>query len=82
MSKFEELKAVVEQAWENRDMLNNEEVRTAIRAVVEAVDKGELRCAEPIDLEKSEWQVNEWVKKAIIMYFPIQKMRIISASFL
>ena len=80
MSKFEELKAVVEQAWENRDMLNNEEVRTAIRAVVEAVDKGELRCAEPIDLENSEWQVNEWVKKAIIMYFPIQKMRTMRAG--
>ena len=80
MSKFEEFKAVVEQAWENRDMLNNEEVRTAIRAVVEAVDKGELRCAEPIDLEKSEWQVNEWVKKAIIMYFPIQKMRTMRAG--
>ena len=80
MSKFEELKAVVEQAWENRDMLNNEEVRTAIRAVVEAVDKGELRCAEPIDLEKSEWQVNEWVKKAIIMYFPIQTMRTMRAG--
>jgi len=42
---------------------------------VEAVDKGALRTAEPIDLEKSLWQVNEWVKKAIIMYFPIQQMR-------
>lgn len=75
MSNFSELKAVVEQAWENRALLEKEEVRAVIREVVEAVDKGELRCAEPIDLEKSEWQVNEWVKKAIIMYFPIQEMR-------
>jgi 2,3,4,5-tetrahydropyridine-2-carboxylate N-succinyltransferase len=80
MSNFSELKAVVEQAWENRAMLEQEEVRAVIRAVVEAVDKGELRTAEPIDLEKSEWQVNEWVKKAIIMYFPIQKMRTMRAG--
>ena len=80
MSKFAELKAVVEQAWENRAMLEQEEVKAVIRAVVEAVDKGDLRTAEPIDLEKSEWQVNEWVKKAIIMYFPIQKMRTMRAG--
>lgn len=56
-------------------MLNDEAVKASIREVVELVDKGALRCAEPIDLEKSEWKVNEWVKKAIIMYFPIQPMR-------
>ena len=56
-------------------MLAEAAVKATIREVVEAVDKGQLRTAEPIDLEKSEWQVNEWVKKAIIMYFPIQEMR-------
>ena len=56
-------------------MLADAAVKATIREVVEAVDKGQLRTAEPIDLEKSEWQVNEWVKKAIIMYFPIQEMR-------
>ena len=71
---------MIEQAWENRAMLEQEEVRAAVRAVVEAVDKGELRTAEPIDLENSEWQVNEWVKKAVIMYFPIQKMRTMRAG--
>ena len=80
MNNFSELKAVVEQAWENRAMLEQEEVREVIRAVVEAVDKGELRCAEPINLENSEWQVNEWVKKAVIMYFPIQTMRTMRAG--
>lgn len=80
MSTFSELKAIVESAWEDRAMLNNEEVKAAIEQVVEAVDKGELRCAEPIDLEKSEWQVNEWVKKAIILYFPTQKMRTMRAG--
>ena len=68
-------KQIVEQAWEKREMLADAAVKATIREVVEAVDKGQLRTAEPIDLEKSEWQVNEWVKKAIIMYFPIQEMR-------
>ena len=75
MVMFQNEKAIVEAAWDSREMLATEEVREAIRRVVEAVDKGVLRCAEPIDLEHSEWQVNEWVKKAIIMYFPIQPMR-------
>ena len=68
-------KQIVEQAWEKREMLADAAVKATIREVVEAVDKGQLRTAEPINLEKSEWQVNEWVKKAIIMYFPIQEMR-------
>jgi len=54
-----ELRNIIEAAWEDRSLLENEATREAIRAVVEAVDKGQLRCAEPIDLEKSEWQVNE-----------------------
>ena len=68
-------KQIVEQAWADRSMLADAAVKATIREVVEAVDKGQLRTAEPINLEKSEWQVNEWVKKAIIMYFPIQEMR-------
>lgn len=77
---FENEKLIIERAWENRELLATSEVQEAIRAVVEAVDKGVVRCAEPIDLEKSEWQVNEWVKKAIIMYFPIQPMRTMQAG--
>lgn len=68
-------KQIVEQAWEKREMLADAAVKATIREVVEAVDKGQLRTAEPINPEASEWQVNEWVKKAIIMYFPIQEMR-------
>ena len=77
---FELEKSIIEEAWNDRSMLQNEDVKDAIRRVVEAVDKGIVRCAEPIDLEKSEWQVNEWVKKAIIMYFPIQTMRTMTAG--
>ena len=46
-------KAIIESAWENRELLAKDEVKEAIRRVVEAVDKGQLRCAEPIDVEKS-----------------------------
>ena len=72
-SKFLTLQQTIEQAWVNREMLERDDVKDAIRQVVEAVDKGVLRCAEP--LADGSWQVNEWVKKAIILYFPIQKMR-------
>ncbi|MFI3327633.1 MAG: 2,3,4,5-tetrahydropyridine-2,6-dicarboxylate N-succinyltransferase [Rikenellaceae bacterium] len=77
---YNELKSIIEQAWDNRDMLSDDKVKDAIRQVVELVDKGTLRTAEPIDLENSKWQVNEWVKKAILMYFPIQTMRTMHAG--
>lgn len=51
-----------------------------MRQVVELVDKGQLRTAEPVDPAKSEWKVNEWVKKAVILYFPIQPMRKMQAG--
>lgn len=72
---FSQHKQIVEQAWADRSMLADAAVKATIKEVVEAVDKGVLRTAEPINTETSEWQVNEWVKKAIIMYFPIQEMR-------
>lgn len=75
-----ELKNTVERAWDDRSLLSRDEVRTALRAVVEAVDKGRLRTAEPVDAEQSLWQVNEWVKKAIILYFPIQDMHTMRAG--
>ena len=77
---FEKERLIIEEAWERRELLGEESTREAIRRVVEAVDKGTLRCAEPIDVENSLWQVNEWVKKAIIMYFPIQPMRTMKAG--
>ena len=77
---YEELKNIGERAWEQREMLSDEPVREAIRAVVELIDKGALRTAEPVDPERSEWRVNEWVKKAVILYFPIQSMRTMRAG--
>ena len=65
---------------ENRELLHDNAVQQAVRQVIEYVDKGELRTAEPVDPENSRWQVNEWVKKAVILYFPIQPMRKMEAG--
>lgn len=62
----------IEKAWQNRELIQQQEVQKAIRAVIEDVDKGRLRVAEPVD---AGWHVNEWVKQAILMYFSIQPMQ-------
>lgn len=80
MNKFDTERIIIEEAWQDRSLLQKDEVKEAIRRIIEAVDKGEVRCAESLDLENSKWQVNEWVKKAIIMYFPIQTMRTMQAG--
>jgi len=72
------MKALIEKAWDNRELLKEKEVVTAINSVIELIDKGELRVAEP--LENGEWKVNEWVKKAVVMYFPIRKMETIEVG--
>ena len=65
------LKEQIEAAWENRVLLENDNVQKAIRQVIELLDAGELRVAEPAS---NGWKVNEWVKKAVVLYFPICKM--------
>ena len=76
---IETYKKLIEKAWEDNSLLEKEETQKAIRSVIELMDKGKLRVAEP--LEKG-WQVNEWVKKATILYFPIQKMEVMEAGVL
>lgn len=66
------LRESVEQAWQNREMLTYQAFQDDIRAVIEEVDKGRLRVAEPTD---KGWVVNEWVKQAILLYFSIQPMQ-------
>ncbi len=72
-----ELQQIIEKAWDNRELLKEEATTSAIRNVVDLLDKGELRVAEPIS---GGWQVNEWVKKAVVLYFPIQKMETLEAG--
>ena len=67
-----ELKNKIEAAWADRSLLKEETYSNAVRAVIEDVDKGRLRVAEPKD---NQWVVNEWVKQAILMYFAIQPMQ-------
>lgn len=66
-----ELRQIIENAWEDRTLLQHPDTQNAIRSVVESLDKGALRVAEPT---QGGWQVNEWIKKAVILYFPIQQM--------
>lgn len=71
------LKNTIEKAWENRALLSEENTINAIREVIDLLDSGALRVAEPTD---AGWQVNEWVKKAVVLYFPIQKMETLEAG--
>jgi 2,3,4,5-tetrahydropyridine-2-carboxylate N-succinyltransferase len=68
---MEEIRKIIESAWENRALLKEQNTIDTIRKVVDLLDKGTLRVAEPVS---DGWQVNEWVKKAVVLYFPIQKM--------
>jgi 2,3,4,5-tetrahydropyridine-2,6-dicarboxylate N-succinyltransferase len=73
------LQSIIEKAWENRELLKDETTLKTIREVIALLDSGTLRVAEPTantssSLSTGSWQVNEWVKKAVVMYFPIQKM--------
>lgn len=66
------MKEMIEAAYQNRDLMKEEQYKDAVRAVMEEVDKGRLRTAEPTD---NGWQVNEWVKQAILLYFGVQEMQ-------
>lgn len=72
------MRSIIEAAWENRELLKETQTQQAIEHVIEEIDKGLLRVAEP--KENGEWQVNEWVKKAVVLYFPIRKMETIEVG--
>lgn len=71
------LQPIIEHAWKNRDSLHEKETQQAIYAVIEQLDTGQLRVAEPTD---KGWQVNDWIKKAVILYFPIRQMETIEVG--
>ncbi|RNL85982.1 2,3,4,5-tetrahydropyridine-2,6-dicarboxylate N-succinyltransferase [Sinomicrobium pectinilyticum] len=74
---MEKIREIIESAWNDRDLLKEENTQSTIREVIRLLDEGELRVAQPTD---NGWQVNEWVKKAVVLYFPIQKMETIEAG--
>ncbi len=77
MQNTNSLQQQIEQAWENRELLKDASVQQNINRVIELLDKGALRIAEPTD---SGWKINEWLKKAVILYFPIRQMETIEVG--
>ena len=74
---MEEIKKIIKNAWNNQSLLKEGYVIKAIEQVIELLDKGKLRIAEP---SANQWIVNEWVKKAVVLYFPIRKMETFEAG--
>lgn len=72
---YEDIKNTIEAAWDKRSLLELKDVQDSIRELISLLDKGKLRVAQK---EGDEWIVNEWIKKGVILYFPIQKMETIS----
>ncbi|MEJ0055411.1 MAG: 2,3,4,5-tetrahydropyridine-2,6-dicarboxylate N-succinyltransferase [Bacteroidota bacterium] len=72
-----ELREQIEKAWDNRELLKTADCQQAIREVISQLDKGKLRVADPAN---GSWTVNEWIKKAVILYFPIQQMETIEVG--
>ncbi len=75
---MKKLRKIIENAWEDRSLLSKKSTRKSIKKVISLLDQGKIRVAEPTD--SGDWQVNQWVKKAVVLYFPIQKMKTIEAS--
>lgn len=72
-----QLQELIEKAWADRELLKTTETQQAVREVVSLLDQGKLRVAEP---SGEAWKVNEWIKKAVILYFPIQQMEVIEVG--
>lgn len=73
------MKEIIESAWINRELLKSDETKRHIRAAIDMLDRGELRIAQKDD---GVWKVNEWLKKAVLMYFPISEMQTIEMGAL
>lgn len=72
------MQSIIEKAWDNRELLKETATQNAINEVIEQLDKGQLRVSEPGT--DGKWKVNDWVKKAVILYFPIRKMETIEVG--
>ncbi|WP_297456427.1 2,3,4,5-tetrahydropyridine-2,6-dicarboxylate N-succinyltransferase [Persephonella sp.] len=74
---MEELKSLIVEAWENRELLKEKKYQDAVRETIDLLDKGKVRVAEK---KNGDWVVNEWVKQAILLYFPIQDMQVMEVG--
>ncbi len=75
---MQEIQTIIENAWDDKSLLQDNRTQSAIRETIELIDKGLLRVAEPTD--DGDWKVNDWVKKAVVLYFPIQQMETIEVG--
>ena len=66
------IKNIIKNAWDDRSLLKKEETKNAINYVIKKIDLGEIRVAEK---KNNKWHTNDWVKKAVILYFPTRKMK-------
>ncbi|HUS86355.1 MAG TPA: 2,3,4,5-tetrahydropyridine-2,6-dicarboxylate N-succinyltransferase [Bacteroidales bacterium] len=73
----DKLKEIIERAWDDRSLLKKNDTVEAIRQAIDLLDKGQVRVAQPVE---KGWEVNQWVKKAVIMYFPVQEMQVIETG--
>lgn len=79
---MDEIRTIIEDAWQDRSLLKKEKVKSAIREVIEWLDKGKIRVSEP-DIQtdgKQNWKLNDWIKKAVVLYFPICEMQTIEVG--
>ncbi|MDQ3392609.1 MAG: 2,3,4,5-tetrahydropyridine-2,6-dicarboxylate N-succinyltransferase [Bacteroidota bacterium] len=78
MKRTKELKEIIELAWEDRSLLKDKDTEIAIKSIIDELDMGTRRVAEMDG--NGGWIVNEWIKKAVILYFPIQKMHVVEVG--
>ena len=79
----QELQNVIDAAWDARDSINAEttgDIRSAVETALNLLDNGEERVAEPKKGQESAWQVNQWLKKAVLLSFRLNDMKIINNS--
>ncbi len=74
---LDELKKYISEAWENRELLKLNAYKEAVRETIDLLDKGKIRVAEK---KNNEWIVNDWIKQAILLYFPIQEMKVMEVG--
>lgn len=74
---MQEIRSKIEAAWDDRGLLQQPEYQTAVRGLIDLLDKGEVRVAEPTS---EGWKVNDWIKKGVVLYFPIQQMETIEVG--
>ena len=77
MDNISAIQQQIELAWQDRALLQQPQTQETIRAVIDLLDKGQIRIAERLD---DGWKINEWIKKAVILYFPIQQMQTIEVG--